>query len=67
MVGKYFCSLFSSKRDALLQSRDQGVIQNMKRYYRRDFLLNLVKHEGTVKEFQRPYANKDAVFNIACA
>jgi hypothetical protein len=38
----------------------------MKYYYRRDFFLKLVKHEGTVKEFQRPYAIKDAVFNVEC-
>jgi hypothetical protein len=26
-----------------------------------------VNHEGTVKEFQRPYAIKNSVFSVACA
>jgi hypothetical protein len=37
---------------ALIQRMDQGVIQNMKCYYQRDFLRKLVNHEGTIKSFK---------------
>ncbi|CAM5080957.1 unnamed protein product [Natator depressus] len=46
---------------------DQGIIQNMKCYYRRDFLKKLINHEGTIQDFQSLYNIKDAVFNVACA
>ena len=50
----------------LVQPMDQGVIQNMKLYYRRVFLRKHTNHEGTLKDFQRTYTIRDAVFNVAC-
>uniref|UniRef100_A0A8C0JEN1 Uncharacterized protein n=1 Tax=Chelonoidis abingdonii TaxID=106734 RepID=A0A8C0JEN1_CHEAB len=51
---------------SLIQPMDQGIIQNMKYYYRRDFLRELINHEGTVQDFQS-HNIKDAIFNVACA
>jgi DDE superfamily endonuclease. len=51
----------------LIQPVDQGVIQHMKCYYWQDCVRKLVNHEGTVKDFQRTYAIRDAVFSVAFA
>jgi len=51
----------------LIQTMDQGDIENMKCYYRRDFLDKLVNHKGTVRDFQHTYAISDLVFNVASA
>jgi hypothetical protein len=49
----------------LVQHMDQGIIQNVKYYYRQDFLCKCMNHEGTLKDFQHTYTIKDAVFNVA--
>ena len=65
--GNVFVVFLPPNVTAVIQPMDQGVIQNMKCYYRRDFLRELVNYEGTIKNFQKSYTIKDAVFNIACA
>lgn len=52
---------------SLIQPMDQGVIQNMKMLYRRDFMRQLTSHDGTIVEFQKKYNLKDAIFNVSCA
>lgn len=37
----------------------------MKCYYRQDFVLKHVNHEGTVNDFQHTYTIQDAIFSVA--
>lgn len=52
---------------SLIQPMDQGVIQNMKMLYRRDFMRQLTNYDGKLTEFQKKYTVKDATFNVSCA
>uniref|UniRef100_A0A7M4DWB0 DDE-1 domain-containing protein n=1 Tax=Crocodylus porosus TaxID=8502 RepID=A0A7M4DWB0_CROPO len=52
---------------SLIQPMDQVIIQNMKCYYRRDFLRQLMNQEGTIQNFQCLYNIKDTIFNVPCA
>jgi len=62
------CVLYLPSNVALLiQPMDQGVVQNMKCYYRRDFLLKLVNDEGIVTDFKRTRIVRESVFSVACA
>jgi len=51
----------------LVQPVDQGVIQNMKFYYQRNFAHKLVNYKGTVDDYKRTYTVRDPVFSVACA
>ncbi|XP_025050506.1 jerky protein homolog [Alligator sinensis] len=65
--GNIFTIFLPANVTSLIQPMGQGIIQNMKCYYRRDFLRKLINHEGTIQNFQSLYNIKDAVFNVACA
>ncbi|XP_005302607.2 jerky protein homolog [Chrysemys picta bellii] len=65
--GNIFTIFLPASVTSLIQPMDQGIIQNMKCYYRRDFLRELINHEGTIQDFQSRYNIKDAIFNVACA
>ncbi|XP_064411327.1 jerky protein homolog [Latimeria chalumnae] len=65
--GNIFTIFLPANVTSLIQPMDQGVIQNMKCYYRRDFLRKLINHEDTIQDFQSHYNIKDAIFNVACA
>jgi hypothetical protein len=45
----------------------QGVIENLKSIYRRDFLRKLVNYDGSPQQFISQCCIKDAVFNLTCA
>ncbi|XP_064419100.1 jerky protein homolog [Latimeria chalumnae] len=65
--GNIFTIFLPANVTSLIQPMDQGVIQNMKCFYRKDFLRKLINHEGTIQDFQSQYNIKDVIFNIACA
>lgn len=52
---------------SLIQPMDQGVIQNLKMLYRRDFMRQLTNYDGNITEFLKKYNLKDAIFNVSCA
>jgi hypothetical protein len=47
----------------------QGIIENMKRRYRKAFIGSLISSddEMSLKEFWKTYNIKDAIFNVAAA
>lgn len=54
---------------SLVQPMDQGIIESMKRRYRKAFVQGLVSSDDpmTVKEYWKSYNIKDAIFNVASA
>lgn len=67
--GKIKCFFLPANTTPLIQPMDQGIIENMKRRYRRSFIENLLSSDDatTIKEFWKTYNIKDAIFNVASA
>lgn len=65
--GNIFVVYLPPNVTALIQPMDQGVIQNMKWYYQRDFLCRFVNCEGPIEEFRGACNIKDAIYNVAYA
>lgn len=67
--GKITCHFLPANTTALIQPMDQGVIESMKRRYRRGFIQQLVTSGDklNIKDFWKKYTIKDAVYNIAQA
>nr|XP_014431724.1 jerky protein homolog [Pelodiscus sinensis] len=65
--GNIFTIFLPVNVTSLIQPMYQGIIQNMKCYYRRHFLRKLINQKGTIQDFQSRYNIKDAIFNVACA
>ncbi|VVC46077.1 DDE superfamily endonuclease domain [Cinara cedri] len=64
---KIMCHFLTANTTALIQLMDQGVIESMKRRYRKQFIQQLVtfSEEINVKDFWKRYTIKDTVFNIS--
>ncbi|XP_059580132.1 LOW QUALITY PROTEIN: jerky protein homolog [Alligator mississippiensis] len=65
--GNIFTIFLPAIVTSLIQPMDQGIIENLKSIYRRDFMRNLLNYEGSLQEFQSQYTIKDAIFNAWCA
>uniref|UniRef100_A0A1B6ML08 HTH CENPB-type domain-containing protein n=1 Tax=Graphocephala atropunctata TaxID=36148 RepID=A0A1B6ML08_9HEMI len=65
--GNIFCTYLPANVTPLIQPMDQGVIQNFKCMYRGMFIQRLLGSDCSVKEFQRQYNIKDAIFAAAVA
>ncbi|XP_048474050.1 jerky protein homolog isoform X2 [Rhincodon typus] len=65
--GNIFVIYLPPKVTALIQPMDQGIIENLKCHYRKDFLRKLLSNNEKITEFQKAYSLKDAVYNLACA
>jgi len=67
--GKITCHFLPANTTALIQPMDQGVIETMKRRYRKQFIQQLATfgEEINVKDFWKRYTIKDTVFNITQA
>lgn len=65
--GKITCHFLPANTTSLVQPMDQGIIESMKRRYRKGFIQKLVSAEQrlTVKDFWKSYTIKDAIFGIA--
>ncbi|GBM41801.1 hypothetical protein AVEN_92018-1 [Araneus ventricosus] len=50
---------------SLIQPMDQGIIQNLKMIYRKNFMRRLINAEGTLTEFQSSFTIKDAIYGLA--
>lgn len=67
--GKIICLFLPANTTPLIQPMDQGIIENMKRRYRKNFIESLLSSDDamTVKEFWKNYNIKDAIYNVASA
>lgn len=67
--GNITCFFLPANTTSLIQPMDQGIIENMKRRYRKMFIEGLLSSDDaiTVKEFWKGYTIKDAIFNVASA
>lgn len=74
--GKLTCLFLPANTTSIIQPMDQGIIENMKCGYRKDFIKSLLSFDDalTVKAFWKSCkkmiigrAVKDAIFNIASA
>ena len=63
--GSFICHFFPPKVKTLLQPMEQGIISSMKRYYRRDLLIDLINKGLTIAEFMKGLTIKDAIRGIA--
>lgn len=67
--GQITCLFLPANTTPLLQPMDQGIIENLKRRYRKAFIETLLSSDDamSVKEFWKLYTIKDAIFNVASA
>lgn len=65
--GNIFAVYLPPNVTSLIQPMDQGVIQNFKCFYRRSFVQGLLDADSDVKDFQKQFNVKDAIFAIALA
>lgn len=65
--GNIFCTYLPANVTPLIQPMDQGVIQNFKCKYRGMFVQKLLSSDCSVKDFQRDFNIKDAIFTAAIA
>lgn len=67
--GKITCFFFPAYTTSLIQPMDQGIIENMKRLYRKGFIESLLSTGDAIgiKEFWKNYNIKDAIFNDSSA
>jgi DDE superfamily endonuclease/Tc5 transposase DNA-binding domain/CENP-B N-terminal DNA-binding domain len=63
--GFFFCQYFPTKVKTLVQPMEQGIISNMKRYYRRDLLTELINKRLSLSYHQKTLSLKDAIRGIA--
>lgn len=63
--GFFFCQMFPAKVKSLIQPMELGITSNMKRYYRRELLTDLISKANTIPEFQKNLSLKDAIRGIA--
>lgn len=63
--GFFFVQYFPSKVKSLIQPMEQGIIRDMKRYYRRELLTELINKNLTINEFHKNLSIKDAIRYIA--
>lgn len=52
---------------SLIQPMDQGIIQNLKMIYRKNFMRQLVNAEDSLAEFQSTFTIKNAMYGLASA
>lgn len=67
--GNITCLVLPANTTPLIQPMDQGIIENMKRRYRKYFIESLLSSDDAIgiKEFWKKYTIKDAIFNVASA
>ncbi|XP_068094973.1 jerky protein homolog [Hyperolius riggenbachi] len=65
--GNIFVRYLPSHLTSLVQPMDQGVIQNLQMFYRRDFMRKMINADDTVVEFQKRFNLKDAIYTASCA
>lgn len=63
--GFFFVQVLPPKVKSLIQPMEQGIISNMKRFYRRELLNDLVNRCVTIAEFQKGLTLKEAIRGIA--
>lgn len=63
--GNFICHFFPPKVKTLIQPMEQGIICSMKRYYRRDLLMDLITKAVTIAEYMKSMTIKDAIRGIA--
>lgn len=62
--GNISCHFFSSSVKNELQPMQQGIVKNLKRYYRREFLINAFNSGLNLAEFQRQITLNSSIINI---
>ena len=65
--GNIFACYFPPNVTALIQPMDQGVIQSLKCFYKRNFMLQMIHGDTHPGEFQRCFTIKHALYAIASA
>uniref|UniRef100_A0A2S2R2Q4 Jerky-like n=1 Tax=Sipha flava TaxID=143950 RepID=A0A2S2R2Q4_9HEMI len=67
--GNITCFFLPTNIISLLQPMDQGIIENMKRQYRKSLIESVLSSDNTIgiKECWKNYNIKDAIFNVASA
>nr|XP_033804225.1 jerky protein homolog [Geotrypetes seraphini] len=65
--GNIFVCYLPASVTSLIQPMNQGVIQNVKMFYRRDFMRKMTNFDGTILDFQEKYNLKDAIYTVSCA
>lgn len=63
------CVFLPANTTSLIQPMDQGVIENLKRHYRKIFLQNFICSDSgkNLNEFWKGYTIKHSIFNVADA
>ena len=62
--GNIFAALLPPNTTSLIQPVDQGVIENLKSHYRKDFMRKFCAHHGTLKEFHATFNIKTAIWYV---
>lgn len=65
--GNIFTVYLPPNVTSVIQPMDQGVIQNMKMHYRKDFMRKLLNTDDMIVEFQKKFNIKDAVYCVSQA
>lgn len=67
--GNITCLFLPTNTTSLIQPMDQGIIENMKRRYRKASVMGLLSSDDIVKvkEYWKNYTIKDDIFNVASA
>lgn len=60
--GKIFVVFFPPNVTSIAQPMDQGVIEKMKRLYRKKFMMQLLNGDSDIKTFWKKFNIKDAIF-----
>lgn len=65
--GKITCHFLPANTTSLIQPMDQGIIETMKRRYRKAFLEKLISddNEFNIRAFWKSYTIKHAIFNVS--
>lgn len=64
--GNFFVLFFPPNVTSIAQPMDQGVIETMKRLYRKELMMNLLDEVDLMK-FWKSFTIKDAIFTVANA
>ncbi|GFT02822.1 jerky protein homolog [Nephila pilipes] len=65
--GNIFVDYLPPNVTPLIQPMNQGVIQSVKCFYRKSFVQGILDSDCNIKDFQRQFNVKDAIFTIALA
>jgi hypothetical protein len=62
--GRIFCQFFPSNVKNLVQPMERGIFSNLKRYYRRELVLEMIKTQSSPSEFHKRISMKEAILKM---